>query len=90
MPDLCQFSSDYDAWPDPATPEHGHAPCFEPAIAVVTLACVHEHIDSPLACAGCAAEIQRVEEFLICRACETCAEPHECAQTLRIRWTVTA
>lgn len=58
----------------------------EPAIAVITFACVHEHVDSAAACAGCAAEIQRIEDALICRKCESGPQPHDCAQVIRIRW----
>jgi predicted amidophosphoribosyltransferase len=88
MPDLCQIYPDYDAWGAPV-----FAPptaCAEAAIAVVTLACVHEHVYSPAACAGCAAELQRVGEFLVCPACGTGPEPHSCSQSLSIRWTVAA
>jgi hypothetical protein len=88
MPDLCQIYPDYDAWDAPV-----FAPptaCAEPAIAAVTLACVHEHVYSPAACAGCAADVQRVDDCLICLACLEGPEPHECSLTLTIRWTVTA
>jgi hypothetical protein len=64
--------------------------CGEPSIAVLTVACVHEHVISPRACAGCAAEVQRVDDCIICLACYEGPEPHECPLTLTIRWTVTA
>jgi hypothetical protein len=60
--------------------------CGEPAIAVVTAGCVHEHLETQPACAGCAAEIQRAADRLACFICEGGPEPHECRAILQIRW----
>lgn len=72
-------------WAQPS-PLPSLALCGEPAIAAVTFACVHEHVDTVSACAGCAAEIQRVIDEMICRQCLDSAAPHECEQLIRIRW----
>jgi hypothetical protein len=60
--------------------------CGEPAIAVITFGCIHEHVESPAACAGCAAELQRAADILVCPACEDGPEPHECPVVIEIRW----
>jgi hypothetical protein len=84
VPDTCQFDANYLDWTAPdAVPFDA---CGEPAIAVITFACIHEHVDSPTACATCAAEIQRVADELICRRCESSVCPHSCGQTVSIRW----
>jgi hypothetical protein len=60
--------------------------CGEPAIAVITFACVHEHVDRALACVACVAEAQRADGLLICPCCEDGPEPHECKVAMEIRW----
>jgi len=60
--------------------------CGEPVIAVFTFACIHEHIDQALACAGCSAEIQRVADILICPHCDDGPESHECRTVMQIQW----
>ena len=60
--------------------------CGELVIAVVAAACAHEHVDRALACAGCAAELQRCDGILICPRCQDGPEPHDCRVTLQIRW----
>jgi hypothetical protein len=75
--------ADWD-WTQKAPP--GLVACGEPVIAEVTFACIHEHVDRALACAACACELQRTAEFLICSRCEDGASPHQCPQTMQIRW----
>lgn len=60
--------------------------CGLPAVAVFTSICVHEHLDRALACATCAAELQRADGLLICPRCEDGPEPHECKVIMKIRW----
>jgi hypothetical protein len=84
MSAFCQIDADLGHWTDPdAQPWRA---CGEAAIAVITFACVHEHIDAPYVCAACAAEIQRGEGLLICRKCESGPEPHSCPQVISIKW----
>lgn len=74
----CTLADDWDA-PDQA--------CGEPAIALLTLACVHEHVIGALACMTCAAEMQRVADVLVCPECDASATyPHQCLQVMTIRW----
>lgn len=61
-------------------------PCDEPAIAVITFACVHEHIDTASACPGCCAEVQQCTGILICPRCEDGPDSHECRLIYEIRW----
>jgi hypothetical protein len=84
MAETCQLSG---GWYPLGTED---AFCGGPSIAVLTVACVHEHVSSARACAGCAAEVQRVDDRLICLACREGPGPHDCPLTLTIRWTVTA
>lgn len=60
--------------------------CGEPVTAEFTFACIHEHVDRAIACAACAAELQRVADLLICAHCEDGPQPHQCPVTMRIRW----
>jgi hypothetical protein len=60
--------------------------CDEPAISVITFACIHEHVDVQPACTGCTAvEMQQLEDVLICPHCEDagCAD---CKVIIRIHW----
>jgi hypothetical protein len=86
--DRCQLATDLDDWSDPDAVFF--EACGEPAIAVITFACVHEHVDSPSVCTTCAAEIQRLDPDLICRKCEVGPESHQCPQVIRIRWLADA
>lgn len=62
-------------------------PCDEPAVAVITFACEHEHVDVQPACMGCSAEIQQCAGLLGCPRCEDSpVSPHECKATARIEW----
>jgi hypothetical protein len=60
--------------------------CGEPSIALLTFICVHEHMDRALSCAGCAAELQRVADVLVCPSCEDGPLPHECRSVMSIEW----
>lgn len=61
--------------------------CGEPSVAVITFACVHEHVAQPPACAACAGMIQGAAGDLVCPRCEDGAEPHECLYAdVRISW----
>jgi hypothetical protein len=60
-------------------------PCGEPTIAVITFACVHEHVNKASACAGCCAEVQQCTGILTCPRCEDDAG-HECLLAYGIRW----
>lgn len=62
------------------------AACGEPAIALLTFACVHEHVDAALACMTCAAEIQRIADVLVCAHCADGPAPHECRTAMAIEW----
>lgn len=73
-------------WPVAAHDDPGLTPCGEPAIALLTFACIHEHVDGAFACAACAAEIQRVADLLVCQHCEDGPQSHECKQTLGVKW----
>jgi hypothetical protein len=64
----------------------GPRPCGEPPAATITFACVHEHVDQPRACYGCAAEIQRAAGLLACPRCEDGPEPHKCPCLVVIDW----
>ena len=78
----CTAADDWDVWgqrdPGPLTA------CGEPTMAVLTQACVHEHVDRVFLCATCAAELQRTADLLICRHCEQAG--HECPVTIKIEW----
>jgi hypothetical protein len=81
----CEFDR---AWIGDGTPfiPDGIA-CNEPSAALVTLVCVHEHADTPRACYGCAAEVQRAAGNLLCPRCW--ASPggrHDCPVAIRIAW----
>jgi hypothetical protein len=76
--------AEYRSWPRAAV-----SACGKPAAAVLTFACVHEHIDTPSGCAACVAGIQRVAGMLICPRCEAGPQSHECHATLSIRWLST-
>jgi hypothetical protein len=67
-------------WPD--TPL---VPCEEPVIAVITFACVHEHVNIQPACLGCTVEIEQCEDVLICPRCEDAGCP-DCKVTIKIEW----
>ena len=79
----CEFDLEWNGY-------WGDAPsgiaCAEPSFATVSLACVHEHIDTPPACAGCCAEVQQCTGILTCPRCEDGPEPHECLCDVRITW----
>lgn len=79
---------------DIASNRPGYLPpaCGEPAMALITFACVHEHVDRVLACAACACEIQRASGLLVCEHCEDLCDgsdpgPHECLVRFRIEWS---
>jgi hypothetical protein len=59
--------------------------CGEPAIGILTVACVHEHVERQPVCAPCAAELQRYETGT-CVPCERSAEPHRCVMTAHYEW----
>jgi hypothetical protein len=61
-------------------------PCTEPPAATVTFACIHEHVDKPRACYGCAAEVQRVAGLLSCPRCDYGPDPHACTCLVVIDW----
>ena len=67
-------------------PDTPMVPCHEPAIAIITFACEHEHVDVQPACAGCAADVQQCAGLLGCPHCQDGPEPHECRATAVIRW----
>ena len=69
-------------WPGPGI----IYPCDELPLAVITYACVHEHIDTPSACAACAAEVQQAAGSLICVPCDDGPRSHECLCDVRITW----
>lgn len=61
-------------------------PCPELPAATISFACVHEHIDRPRACYGCAAEIQRAAGMLCCPRCEDGPHMHACPCLVVIDW----
>lgn len=61
-------------------------PCDEPAAATITFACVHEHVDTPRSCCGCAADVQRCAPGLICPRCLQDTGSHDCPVEIRITW----
>ena len=61
-------------------------PCGERSVAVITFACVHEHVNLVSACAGCCAEVQQCTGILICPRCEDGPGPHECLCLVVIDW----
>ena len=67
-------------------PDTPVAACGEPAIALISFACVHEHYDTPNACNGCCAKIEFCAEELVCPRCHYGPEPHECLQRVTIAW----
>jgi hypothetical protein len=69
-----------DNWP--STPL---VACGEPSVAVISFACVHEHVNRASACAGCCAEIQQCTGILSCPCCEDDAG-HECLLAYVIEW----
>jgi hypothetical protein len=81
----CTMHAFSDEWGIPVA-QVSLTACGEPAIAVITFACVHEHIDLAKACAGCAADVQRAADLLICSHCADGPEPHDCAVAMKIRW----
>lgn len=70
-----------EAFPD----WQGPPMCGEPAVGKYRVGCIHEHINQAFVCAGCAAEIQRGDDW-VCIPCEESAEPHECAVTPEFTW----
>ena len=81
-PRTCTMSDDWDVITkrEPGT----LTACGEPALAILTQACVHEHVDRALLCMGCAAEVQQITGDMICRRCEEAG--HECHVTVKIEW----
>lgn len=61
-------------------------PCLESPAATITFACVHEHVDQPRACYGCAAEVQRAAGMLGCPRCEDGPGSHPCLCLVIIDW----
>jgi hypothetical protein len=58
--------------------------CAQPAVALVTVACPHEHVDRALTCAACTARLQDPASALICPHCADHPElPHDCPGTVR-------
>lgn len=53
----CTMHAFGEEWGVPVAPGHLVA-CDQPAIALITFACIHEHIDNALACSGCAVDVQ--------------------------------
>lgn len=72
----CNVAAGFD-W---RTGEHPTPPraCGEPAVAIVTISCGHEHIDAPSACTACAAELRRAVPRMFCAHCDDGLEPHRC------------
>ena len=62
--------------------------CGEPSLVLITLVCIHEHVDRALACAACAVDFQRMDEHgLSCSRCEDAGGAgHECVQAMTITW----
>ena len=60
--------------------------CDEPAVATITFACAHEHIDRPRSCAACAVDIQHCAGDMICPHCKDGTEPHVCMCRVVIEW----
>jgi hypothetical protein len=85
MTAACMMPDDWAVW---GQRDYGVlTACGEPATAMLTQACVHEHIDTASLCATCAAEIQRVAHWMICRRCEQAG--HECDVAVTIEWEAT-
>jgi hypothetical protein len=80
----CTLADDIDVWgrsaPGPLRP------CGASAIALLIFGCLHEHVDRAMGCVPCVAELQRVDDVLICRHCETGSQPHECPVVMKIEW----
>jgi predicted amidophosphoribosyltransferase len=60
--------------------------CGEPSFATVSLACVHEHVDRPRVCWGCAADMQQAKGMLTCPRCWNGPESHKCLCLVVIDW----
>jgi hypothetical protein len=61
--------------------------CGESSFATVSLACVHEHLDTMRICWGCAATVQQAKGIMTCPRCWT-ASPrrHACYMLVVIDW----
>lgn len=81
----CTIVTDYD-WAASGPLPDDLATCGQPVIAFVTFACVHEHLDGAVACAGCAAELQQIADSLGCRSCDNGPRAHSCPVTIQIHW----
>jgi hypothetical protein len=60
--------------------------CGEPSFATVSLACIHEHVDRPRACWGCASDVQQARGTLTCPRCWDGLESHKCLCLVVIDW----
>ena len=79
----CEFDLEWNGyWGD--TPS-GIA-CGESSFATVSLACVHEHVDRPRACSGCAADVQQATGELTCPRCWNGPQRHACMCLVVIDW----
>lgn len=83
LPGLCTLTATDIRENGPGTPV---VPCGEPVIAVITFACVHEHINVQPACLGCTVEVEQCEDILVCNHCEDGPDPHECKVAIKVRW----
>ena len=60
--------------------------CGEPSFATLSLACVHEHIDTERICWGCAADVQQAKGMLTCKRCWDSDQRHACYVLAVIDW----
>ncbi len=60
--------------------------CDEPAMATITFACIHEHVDQPRSCASCAVDVQHCAGDMICPHCRDATVPHVCMCFVVIDW----
>jgi hypothetical protein len=60
--------------------------CGDPSEALVTLACIHEHVDQARICSGCAVDMQQAKGFITCKQCWDGAERHSCYMAVVITW----
>ena len=81
----CTMHAFDEGWGTPTPPGFLLA-CNEPTIAAITIACPHEHVDVVAACMGCAAEVQQVQDVMICPRCEDGTDSHECKVAVQIHW----
>jgi hypothetical protein len=61
--------------------------CGEPSSATVSLACIHEHVDTVRVCSGCAVDMQYAAGEITCKRCwDAPGLRHACYCFVVIEW----